>query len=224
MDETETPAEPAAPVEMIHRESTCKFCRTKFEYEIPVTAWGRTGLRVICNDCREGRKKWLNRRWKMQAEKPEMDRSEEDRAGRFEWSSREVIGQMMGLTPTVVERTERRALNKLRRSTELRGIWQEYVEAGMPNLKNLLGEIVQRDVGMDLMEYQVELSGFWQAHDRLESQALAEKDGALAAAVRQLREELVRCQRLLADQIVKAKSGSDGSDGSDRSDGSGTTL
>ena len=165
-------------------QAVCKLCHSGFEYRPVKTRAGKPVPRHICDACREARKNWLNKRWKAKVVKPTRNRRvNEARAKPLEYESRNKIAKAMGLDPSTVELIERQALAKIRGSPEMMEVFHQYVEAGLPRVKELVGALSrpagqsiqarqrEKDLGAELLEYQLLVADWWQVYDKLKEQA-----------------------------------------------------
>jgi len=166
-------------------KAVCVKCKSKFSYRPVRTTTGKPVLRHICDECRDTRKSWLNKRWKAQVVTPVRKRkATEARAKPLEYESRNKIAKAMGLDPSTVEMIERQALSKIRDSPEMMDTFHHYVEAGMPRLKELVGAMhdgslrdghqgggTAPDLGAELLEYQLQVADWWQVYERLKDEA-----------------------------------------------------
>ena len=161
-------------------KAVCVKCKSKFSYRPVKTATGKPVLRHICDECRDTRKNWLNKRWKSQVVTPKRNRKvTEARAKPKEYESRRKIAKVLGLDPSTVEMIERQALSKIRDSPEMMDTFHHYVESGMPRLKELVGSLrdghqgdgPEKDLGSELLEYQLQVADWWQVYERLKDEA-----------------------------------------------------
>lgn len=204
-------------------KARCIKCRTVFEYEPVRTIHGRPICRHVCDECRTGRKKFLSRRWNHRWRDPIRKRSKhEPRATTLDGyvHTLEEIGQHLKLNTSTVEMAQRSALAKIRASTELREAFQQYTEAGMPRVKELL------DGGSDraerLLELQMQVADFWQVYETLQQRAQAmdtdplplrdlplwrqrERRSAMAVQeeLAEIMGEIIRMQGLLKNELEK---------------------
>lgn len=156
-------------------EARCSKCKHRFKYE-PVFVDGQPRGRHVCDDCRRSRARFLKKQWKKQVRAPMRDRGDkEDRAAPNEFTSRQVIAQALGIDHSTVEDIERKALAKIRNSPALVEAFAHYAEAGMPRIKELIGELTTRKPKTDraalLLEYQLQVADFWAVYESLVAQA-----------------------------------------------------
>ena len=158
-------------------KAVCVKCNSEFGYQPVRTSTGKPVRRHICDVCRDTRKSWLNKRWKAQVVTPVRKRkATEARAKPLEYESRNKIAKALGLDQSTVEMIERSALSKIRDSPEMMEVFHHYVEAGMPRLKELVGELRDgpaeaSDLGAELLEYQLQVADWWQVYDQLREEA-----------------------------------------------------
>lgn len=170
-------------------ELTCVKCKSPFLLEVPEGAVFRKDGRV-CPKCVKIRSKQADRR------KLKRRRLLPDEPKAYSLEKRSVslltpfeVAQRLKVTTDNVVKIERRALAKLREHPELRELFRKWMEDGGHAPVNGLRRLMRRP-DERLLEWQMGVSEFWEAHDKL--QGLGRRKEAL-----QCRAEIRRFQNLL---------------------------
>jgi hypothetical protein len=176
----------------------CKYCRQRFEYEVKVAPVrrpsGEMGARKVsrdvCDDCQASRQRWLTKKTR-----PRRALGIGAVAGEF--TSRHIIAKKLGLTYSQAEELERRALFKLRSSSELKQAYDKFKEAGMPLVEEIREQIRAAVAAREedrILELQLQLLDMWQVHDL--AKALGMTDDA-----RRAKGAIARCRRALNREL-----------------------
>jgi len=151
-----------------HRlQACCRHCREWFSYEVKVVKRrlrdGQTGpirvTRCVCDACQSSR-----RRWTRTQARPIIDHH----ALPGEFTSREEIAEIMGLTAQQVREIERVALDKLRNSPDLWEAYEQYKEDGLPLVerirKHIRAAVKAREERL-MLQLQMDIMDWWRVHD-----------------------------------------------------------
>jgi DNA-directed RNA polymerase sigma subunit (sigma70/sigma32) len=176
----------------------CNKCQNWFEYKPHLTSLKNPVLRHVCDGCRAGRKRWLNRKWKQKIQAPIRKLSEnEDRAKPNEFMSRREIGLILGVDQSTVVDLERRALEKIRSSPKLAELYQQYKEAEMPHIGELIGAL-RTSAGDRMLEYQIEIMEWWNIYETAVQAGLVKES-------RQVKKEIASCQKLIEKELKRVE-------------------
>lgn len=145
--------------------ATCLVCGGKFEYMPVLCKGGKWRKRQICDGCRERNLKQQRRNWRtggLRAKKSDYKfRGNEGLAAGVFKMSRQEIARQLHLNESTVEEIERRALSKIRNSTELRELWASFVSDGCP-----IPHAPADPAGL-LLDYQLAVADWWALHDKI---------------------------------------------------------
>ena len=156
----------------------CIKCRGNFKYEPVLTPRGKEILRHVCDDCRAARERFSKKSWKKLVRAPVRNRTKgEPRsipADGYE-ATLDTVARALGLDLSTVEMAQRSALHKIRASPELREAFEQYAEAGMPRVKELLAMGGGREErrAQRLLELQLQVADCWQVYEAVLATARA---------------------------------------------------
>jgi len=91
---------------------------------------------------------------------------------------------------STLKRAERHALSTIRLHPVLKELWDTLKEEGVPSAL-----VTPRDLGMELVEYQLKLADLWQVHDRLEALGAPEA-GEVRREIAQFQSKLRQLMKL----------------------------
>jgi hypothetical protein len=178
----------------------CNKCQNWFEYKPHLTSLKNPILRHTCDGCRTGRKRWLNKKWKQKIQAPIRKLSEnEDRAKPNEFMSRREIGLILGVDQSTVVDLERRALEKIRSSPKLAELYQQYKEAEMPHIGELIGAL-RTSAGERMLELQIEIMDWWKVYEMAGLAGMVKES-------KQVKKEIASCQKLIERELGRVSRG-----------------
>ena len=161
--------------------------------------------RKVCDPCQEGRRHWLKKKSRAAAPRAAAPaiRSADPREqvtnrfmrttlGELAMPTQAAVAARLGLTEGMVRRLEAAGLAKLRNSPALKEAYGLFKEDGMPNLRELVGELLAPS-GERLLDYQTELMAWWRVVDAAQRAGTPVDAGTLAA--------LEKCRSLLAAEV-----------------------
>ncbi len=161
------------------RTSPCKQCGTSFTYEFNPGRQKRA--KTVCPKCQE-----TNDR-KYEQARQARERSVGWRANTTVMKSAELnslpaVAAALGVSQAVLRKMEQRVLAKIRKHPDLRKLWLQCREEGIPP---------QEDWGDRILDYQLELGEFYAVRETLSGHGCA-------AEALECEREIRKCQSLLA--------------------------
>jgi len=194
--------------------STCEDCGRAFIYKIVK----RRKIRRVCPSCvrlrrLEGKKQYKRRHGLVKHDRIRRDSNSTGRPNEsYIQHSQAEIARVLRLKKHEVEKLEAQALQKMRNAPELKNLWDSFKEvladghrAGDNRLHNLMHglSVDRQDQGMRLLEYQMAVVEFWEAHDQLVEEM--KKSGAdVSSEIMECLKEIQSYQKKIGDCVAAA--------------------
>jgi hypothetical protein len=152
----------------------CQWCGRPFKYKAKRRESGWVMPRKACAPCNKERRKQYKKEIRLIRQTIKGDK-ELKLSGRPSATgnitsvikkSHAEIASILKLKKHEVERLEREILTKIRNDPELKKLWANFKEEGMP-LGDILFSSSREDKGNTLLDYQISVIDGWEAHDRI---------------------------------------------------------
>lgn len=146
--------------------------------------------RVLCGKCRQAAEMERKERYeKKRRAMPMLQQGGANLHKRVTEISPVRVAEILGTTVNAICRIERRALQKLRASAELRDYWALVKSEGLSGFSQ-----PRRDPNRQLLEYLLQMDDFYETHDLLVGQGKRE-------AALECRQMIAQCMNLIRREI-----------------------